>query len=122
MSTPELLLSQVATALLVVALYHLWASRKKHPSPPILNPNPNLPLAATLTQVAPPAVVSPTPSVTAVAAPVADQVPPEILAVIAAAITVVLGQPHRVVSVQQAAAFPPPGNECLGPGRAYGTV
>jgi hypothetical protein len=83
--TISALLSQVAVSLLVVLLYHLWVSRKKQPAP------------------APPVV--PAPVVTPpVASPAADPMPPETLAVIAAAIAVVLGRPHRVVAVQQAAA------------------
>jgi hypothetical protein len=98
MSTLELLLSQVAISLAVVAIYHAWRSRGKQAAPPVSA------LAAPST----PSVATPAASV-AVApqtktTPVAEPMPPEILAVIAAAIAVVMGQPHRVVSVQPAAA------------------
>jgi len=88
------ILIQVAISLLVVTLYHLWASRKKRPAP------------------APPLVVAPvaTPPKTAPAAksaPAVEPVRPEILAVIAAAIEVAIGRPYRVVSVHQAAHNPP---------------
>jgi hypothetical protein len=87
MSIPAILI-QIATSLVVVTLYHLWVSRKKQPAP------------------APPVVVAPvaTPPNPSLAV---EPTPPEILAVIAAAIAVVLGQRHRVVSVQQAAAQTP---------------
>ena len=87
---------------MVVTLYHLWVSRKK-PSPrhclllPVRRRR-----ARCDTAEAPPAV---------------EAVPPEILAVIAAAIAVVLGRPHRVVSVQQAAALAPEGNAWAMEGR-----
>jgi hypothetical protein len=97
MSTPELILSQVAIALLVVTFYHLWISRKKQISPPVST----LPTAPA-PSVAMPVFTGPnTPP--AKTLPVTEQMPPEILAVIAAAIAVVLGQPYRVVSVQPAA-------------------
>jgi hypothetical protein len=96
MSTPELILIQFAISLFVVALYHLWVSRKQPSTPPNLNPNPSP--ASPAPAVAPPI---PTPPKTVLAS---DQMSPEILAVIAAAISVVLGQPHRVLSVQQASA------------------
>ncbi len=98
MSIPAILV-QVAITLVVVALYHLWVSRKRQAAP------------------LPPAVVTPLPPV--IVAPIApppktppamEPVPPEILAVIAAAIAVVLGRSHRVVSVQQAVALAPEGN------------
>jgi len=82
------ILIQITISLVVVTLYHLWVSCKKQPVS------------------APPVVVVPivTPLQTS---PAVEPLPPEMLAVIAAAIAVVLGQPHRVVSVQQAAAQTP---------------
>jgi hypothetical protein len=82
------LLIQVAISVVVVTFYHLWVSRKKQPAPvsPVI-----------VTPVATPPKAPPT----------VEPVPPEILAVIAAAVAVVLGRPHRVVSVQQAAAQTP---------------
>ena len=67
---------------------------------------------APLTSVAPSAPATPVIQVIPVStpvksAPVAEATPPEIVAVIAAAIAVVLGRPHRVLSVQQAPAQPP---------------
>jgi uncharacterized iron-regulated membrane protein len=91
MSIPALLLGQVAISLLVVTLYHLWVSRKK----------PAAPVAPVV--VAPVAAPPKTP-------PAAEAEPPEILAVIAAAIAVILDRPHRVVSVQHAAVLAPEGN------------
>jgi hypothetical protein len=81
------LLIQLAISLLVVALYHLWVSRKSRPAP--------------APPVVPPPVAQPDVSVAA------EAMPPELLAVIAAAITVVLDQPPGVFSVQQAAAPAP---------------
>jgi len=83
MSIPALLI-QVAITLLVVALYHLWVSRKKRPAP-------------TPAVVAAPVAAPPKTS------PAGEPIPPEILAVISAAVGVVLGRPHRVASVQPAA-------------------
>jgi hypothetical protein len=98
MFTTELLLSQVAISLLVVTFYHLWVARKKQPVPPLSTlPTPSAPSIA---MPVPAAIIS-SPAKTL---PVAEQMPPEILAVIAAAIAVVLGQPCRVVSAQPAAA------------------
>jgi hypothetical protein len=87
MSIPAILI-QIVVSLMVVTLYHLWVSRKKE--------------AAT----APAVVVAPvaTPSKTS---PIVEPMPPEMLAVIAAAIAVVLDRPHRVVSVQQPLAQTP---------------
>jgi hypothetical protein len=82
------ILIQVALTLSIVALYHLWASRNKHPASP------------------PPLVVAPTPAPLEIP-PAAERMPPEMLAVIAAAIAVVIGRPHRVISVQQALAYTP---------------
>lgn len=88
MSIPALLI-QVAVSLLVVGLYHLWIIRRKQPS--------SEPLA-----------VVPVPIAEQPKAPIAvDSIPPEILAVIAGAIAVVLDQPHRVVSVQPASVHMP---------------
>jgi len=82
------ILIQVAISVVVVTFYHLWVSHKRQPAP------------------ASPVVVAPvaTPPKTA---PAPDPMPPEILAVIAAAIAVVLGRPHRVVSVQQTPGHAP---------------
>jgi hypothetical protein len=97
MSLPALLI-QVAISLLVVTLYHLWVSRKKQAAP--LSP-----------VVLAPVVTPPkTP-------PAVEAVRPEILAVIAAAIAVILGRPHQVVSVQQAAVLAPEGNAWAREGR-----
>jgi hypothetical protein len=98
MSTPELLLSQVAISLLVVTCYHSWLSRKKQSALPVsMLATPSAPSVA---MPAVSGVVTPPTKAT----PMAEQMPPEILAIIAAAIAVVLGQPYRVVSVQSAAA------------------
>jgi hypothetical protein len=83
------ILIQVAVSLLVVGFYHLWVSRKQR-----LSAKP-LPVVATST-IAP-----------LKASLAAEPIPPEILAVIAASIAVVLGQSHRVLSVQQATAHMP---------------
>ncbi len=97
MSIPALLL-QVAISLVVVTLYHLWVSRKKPAAP--LSP-------VVLAPVAPPPKTP----------PAVEAAPPEILAVIAAAIAVILGRPHQVVSVQQAVALAPEGNAWAMEGR-----
>jgi uncharacterized iron-regulated membrane protein len=98
MSTAELLLSQAAISLLVVTCYHLWLSRKKQAAPPVSalanSSAPSVAMPAISGAIAPPTKTT----------PVAEQMPPEILAIIAAAIAVVLGQPYRVVSVQPSAA------------------
>jgi len=96
MSTPELILIQFAISLFVVALYHLWVSRKQPSAPPNLNPNPSSDSPA-------PSLASPIPTPPKTV-PATDQLTHEILAVIAAAISVALGQPHRVLSVQQSSA------------------
>lgn len=88
MSLPTLLI-QLVISLLVVALYHLWVSRKKLPAP------------------APPVVLAPA-APPPKASPAADAMLPETIAVIAAAIAVVLGRPHRVVSVHQTQQAPLP--------------
>src|SRR5271157_727873 len=98
MSIPALLLIQVAISLVVVTLYHLWVGRKKQPAP--LIPVVVAPVAA------PP---KPPPAV--------EPMPPQILAVIAAAIAVIVDRPHRVVSVQQAVALAPEGNAWAMEGR-----
>jgi hypothetical protein len=111
MTITEIIVTQVAITLVVVALYHLWVSRKASPTnaPPNLNLNPNLkppsfpaatPPAPSPAKISAPAVAAPIvlPPTTL---PVAGPTPPEILAVIAAAVSVVLGRAHRVVSVQQ---------------------
>ncbi|HXR08893.1 MAG TPA: hypothetical protein VN765_16260 [Candidatus Acidoferrum sp.] len=108
MTTLEILLTQIAISLVVVILYHLWASRHKPPAPitpaPNLNLNPNLKSLSPAHQAAPPASPLPASPVPAVAAQVPT--PPEIIAAIAAAIAVVIG-PHRVVAIQQIAAPAP---------------
>jgi uncharacterized iron-regulated membrane protein len=75
-------LIQIAISLGVVTIYHLWVSRKRQ------------------TASAPPVVAAPLPPPPK-SSPAVETVAPEMLAVIAAAIAVVLGRPHRVVSVQQ---------------------
>src|ERR1019366_5427685 len=116
MSTLEILITQVVISLLVVTLYHLWASRNKQAAPLNPAPNPNLQSVPRAIHPAPPASVPLAPPVPALAVPIPtppkplpapQPMPPEILAVIAAAITVVLGRPHRVVSVHQAAVPAP---------------
>ncbi len=112
MQSLEIILTQMVISLVVVALYHLWSSRNKHPAAPNLNfnlnPNPNLNLPSVSPVIVPGLVVTrPTPPKPApVPAPQPEPAPPEIIAAIAAAITVVLG-PHRVVAIQQVAAPPP---------------
>jgi hypothetical protein len=110
MTITEIIISQVAITLVVVALYHLWVSRKTSPPSSTPNLNPNLNLNPPSSPVAaPPAPSSPKISAPAAAPivlppkslPVTGPMPPEILAVIAAAVSVVLGRAHRVVSVQQ---------------------
>lgn len=107
MSIIEIIVTQVAITLVVVALYHLWVSRKTSPPSSTPNLNLNLPPSPAATPPAPspakifaPAVAAPIvlPPRTL---PVAGPTPPEILAVIAAAVSVVLGRAHRVVAVQQ---------------------
>lgn len=82
------ILIQVAVTLVIVALYHLWVSRNK-------------PAAS-----APPVVLVPSPAPLK-NLPAAEIMSPEILAVIAAAIAVVIGRPHQVISVQQGSACTP---------------
>jgi flagellar basal body-associated protein FliL len=98
MSIPALLLIQVVISLVVVMLYHLWVSRKK----------PAAPLSPVV--LAPVATPPKTP-------PAVEAAPPEMVAVIAAAIAVVLDRPHQVVSVQQAAVLAPEGNAWAMEGR-----
>jgi hypothetical protein len=120
MSIPAIL-SQIAISLVVVALYHFLVSRRKEPAPftpPVIVSPPAVvappPVIAASVPVAPPVVAVPaTPVIQVVpvpppvkSAPVAESTPPEIIAVIAAAIAVVLGRPHRVLSVQQGPAQP----------------
>jgi hypothetical protein len=105
MSIPALLLIQVAISLLVVTLYHLWVSRRKQAAPVSQQPVPLSPVVA-----APVATPPKTP-------PAVVTAPPEIIAVIAAAIAVVLDRPHRVVSVQPAVALAPEGNAWAMEGR-----
>jgi hypothetical protein len=96
MSTLELIFSQVAISLLTLTLYHLWMSRQQPSTPPHLNPQPSS--ASPTLAVALPITTPPKP------ATASDQMPPELLAVIAAAISVVLGRPYQVVAVQQASS------------------
>ncbi|MGO8702074.1 MAG: hypothetical protein ACLQVY_30700 [Limisphaerales bacterium] len=108
---------QIVISLATVALYHFLVSRKSQPGPAvappvILAPPPVVvappPPIAPLVTVAPVAPVVPVVSVVppVKSAPVMESTPPEIVAVIAAAIAVVLGRPHRVLSVQQGPAQP----------------
>jgi hypothetical protein len=97
MSTTELLLSQVAISLLVVAVYHAWRSGGKQAAPLVSPPMAPPPVLVEKNAVSP--VVAPQTK----AAPVAETMPPEILAIIAAAIAVVLGEQYKVVSVQPSA-------------------
>jgi hypothetical protein len=84
MSIPATILSQVIVTVLVVAFYHWWVGAGKQPQAP---PVPAaLPAPAALPQIS----------------PAVEIVPPEVLAVIAAAIAVGLDGPHRILSVQQA--------------------
>jgi hypothetical protein len=116
MTTLETIASQVVIALVVVVLYHLWSSRTKQPAQKNLNLNPDLnlnlhpPSISLPSLAAPPASPPPPAPARAAAVPVPAAVPvatpPEIVAVIAAAITVVLG-PHRVLAIQQTAAPAP---------------
>ncbi len=126
MSTLEIIITQLVIAFAVVALYHLWSSRRRAESqgdarelsaeqsairnpqsaievgqaevrvPPALNLNPNLNLTLNLNPNLNLPSVSPAPAASI-------PTPPEIIAAIAAAITVVLG-PHRVVAIQQITA------------------
>ena len=92
------ILIQVAITLLIVALYHLWVSRNKQFTS------------------APPVVVAPAP-VPLKSSPAAETMPPELLAVIVAAIAVAIGKPHRVFSVQQGSAYTPEVNVWVLEGR-----
>jgi hypothetical protein len=92
------ILSQVVITVVVVGLYHLWASGKKEAG----TASPALPTV--------PAPAAPPPKPVSVPAPAPasapEQTPAEVMAVIAAAIAVVLGRPHRVVAVERAASGP----------------
>jgi acetaldehyde dehydrogenase (acetylating) len=99
----SVLLSQVAIALVVVAIYHIWVSRQKHGAPAPPPPAPTVPLV-------PAAVPAPVVVPVVKAAPAVERVSAETLAVIAAAIAVVVGRPHRVLTVHYAAAIAPEGN------------
>jgi hypothetical protein len=97
------LILQVVIALLAVGLYHVWVSGRKAGEPPAIAPREQPPA------IVPPVPVHsnvPVPSTTAsvavqpAVARTADTAPAEIAAVIAAAVAMVLGRPHRVVSVQ----------------------
>src|SRR5580658_7838537 len=83
------ILIQVAISLFVVALYHLWVSRKKQPAPA---PSASVAPVVVALGAAPPKTSS---------GPAIEPVPPEIIAVVAAAIAVVINRPHRVLSVQR---------------------
>jgi hypothetical protein len=113
MSTIEILLVQVAISLLVVSLYHLWTSHKRQPAPPNLNLTPDplrAPRAPQPPSQAPVLAISATPAAApppAKTTPVPEQIPPEIIAVIAASIAAVLGRPHQVLSVEPATAQSP---------------
>ncbi|MGD0815007.1 MAG: hypothetical protein ABSA83_15485 [Verrucomicrobiota bacterium] len=109
------LLTQIAISLLVVTLYHLWVSRAKQATPAPRQPVPMAPVVPAPVVAAPivPAPVVATPKATLAVEPLQ----PELLAVISAAIAVVLGRPHRVVSVQHAVALAPEGNAWAMEGR-----
>ncbi len=100
------ILIQITIAVVVVCLYHVWVSGKKqepearNPSP-FVAPPPSAPAPAPVLAQAP--VAAPPPPKPA---PVLEQTAPEVMAVIAAAIAVVLGKPHRVVAVETAVAGP----------------
>jgi hypothetical protein len=99
----QAIIIQVGISLSVVALYHLWTTRGKRPA--------QAPRPAPAS-VAPAPVAAPKPS------PATTAVPPEILAIVAAAIAVVLDRPYRVVSVvRHAAALVPEGNAWAMEGR-----
>ena len=82
------LLAQIAISAAAVTIYHLWVTRGGRPA------------ASTPTPAPPP------PAPVRIAAP-PEQLPPEIIAVISAAIAVALGRPHRVLTVEQPAMFGP---------------
>jgi hypothetical protein len=113
MSIPALLVVQVAISLLVVTLYHLWVGRKKQSAPVPQQPAPvvqqPVPVPQQPAPVAP-VVVAPVVATPPKAPPAVETVSPEILAVIAAAIAVILDRPHRVVFVRPATALAPEGN------------
>ena len=103
------LAAQLIVTVIVVALYHVWVSSGKSevPPPPVSHPHIHVPPPSGPTPAAPkpepaPVAVAPVP----VPAPVvlarsSDEVEPEIAAVIAAAVALVLARPHRVLAVQQ---------------------
>jgi type IV secretory pathway VirB10-like protein len=97
------IVSQIAVTVVIVGLYHLWVTGRKGATTPATPP----PAAAAppkpqpIALAAPPPAAQPAPIVAV--QPAAKEVEPEIVAVIAAAIAVVLGRPHRMVSVQQSA-------------------
>ncbi len=103
---PGTIIAQIIITVVVVGLYHLLVSGKKQPAPPAPAAQPApapAPKQATPAPAAVPAAPSVQPAVAVQSA--AGNVEPEMVAVIAAAIAVVIG-PHRVVSVQQTAPAP----------------
>ena len=130
--TAEQLIIQVVITVVVVAVYHLLFSSKTKAAEPRAETIPDRsgvsselrhlpeppPARVTPAITAPPAPIAPVisapplPIAATVAAPLrpavpaSTETPPEILAVIAAAIAVVIGKAHRVVAVQQTAQTP----------------
>ena len=100
------LAAQVIVTVIVVALYHVWVTSGKSevPPPPVSLPHPHVPPAPAPTPT--PAVPKPEPAPIPIPVPVvlarsSGDVEPEIAAVIAAAVALVLDRPHRVLAVQQ---------------------
>jgi hypothetical protein len=110
------IISQLIIAVVVVGIYHFWVTARKQPMATV-EPAPRAeslvraqPVALPVLPNAQPAPVTPPVVRPAVSIqPIAATVEPEIIAVIAAAVAVVLGRPYRVVSVQ-ASPLAPQGN------------
>jgi hypothetical protein len=102
------ILSQLVIAILVVAAYHVWASSGKQADVAPRKPeSPFVPPATAQVAAPPPAPVPvPIPAPAPLPAVVAAETSPEILAVIAAAIAVVVGKPHRVLAIDKMVAGP----------------
>jgi hypothetical protein len=112
------LLIQVVIALVVVTLYHLWVSSKKPVLPPAPKPLPVAPVIAAPVVAPPKLQPAPAPApMPTPAAPLVESMTPEILAVISAAISVVLGRSHQIVAVQSAGVRGPEGNAWAMEGR-----
>ena len=109
------LLIQVVIALVVVTLYHLWVSGKKPVLPAASKPLPMAPVAAPPVMV--PSKPQPAPALVSTPTPVVEPMTPEILAVISAAISVVLGRTHQIIAVQSAGVRGPEGNAWAMEGR-----